>query len=190
MVCYRLFLYQAFFVVNTSWIFVVADCKAILVHLNIRMCKYTIVWLKTYFYTIKRVCHYRASFPRFRYHSVCTQCVWSVHVSVCSVCVGVVCVWKVCMSVSVGICGVSLWSVTSAWGMYLWCFWVKCVHVCVKGFTSVWSVCLESVHICVDCVHLWSVCELLSVPGVECVPVWCVCVECVQLYVCGMECVD
>ena len=154
MVCYRLFLYQAFFVVNTSWIFVVADCKAILVHLNIRMCKYTIVWLKTYFYTIKRVCHYRASFPRFRYHSVCTQCVWSVHVSVCSVCVGVVCVWKVCMSVSVGICGVSLWSVLRLRG------------VCICGVSG-WSVCMSvwrGLHLCGVCV--WKVCT----------SVWIVCI--------------
>ena len=122
-----------------------------------------------------------------RLYTMCVECA-----RVCVQCVRRCCV---CVeSVHVRECG-HLWSVsvkcvTSAWGMYLWCFWVKCVHVCVKGFTSVWSVFLESVHICVDCVHLWSVCELLSVPGVECVPVWCVCVECVQLYVCGMEYVD
>ena len=151
MVCYRLFLYQAFFVVNTSWIFVVADCKAILVHLNICMCKYTIVWLKTYFYTIKRVCHYRASFPRFRYHSVCARvCVECVHR--CSVCGKCACPW-VCASVE------CLCEACYVWVGYVYVVFLGEVCACLCG----------GVCICVECVfgkcaHLCGLCA-----SVECV---------------------
>ena len=91
-----------------------------------------------------------------------------------SVCAPVVC-----------ICGVSLWSACYVCvGMYLWGFWVKCVHVCVEGVhLCVWKVC--------TCVWIVCICGVCVYAGSgECVYMWCVCVECVQLYVCGMECVD